>query len=120
MNYRLVEDRAHPYVEVLPGDGLLESEREALDLVAACGEYDTCRLLLPDEILTDDFFNLRTGVAGEILLKFVNYGVRAAAVVPRERVGEGRFAEFVLETNRGKDFRVYNDRENAVSWLTSF
>ncbi|MHB8856679.1 MAG: DUF4180 domain-containing protein [Bellilinea sp.] len=101
-----------------PAESLrIASERDALDLVALCGEHLTERLLLDGDCLHSDFFELKTGLAGAVLLKLSNYHIRTAAVLPPERVGSGRFAEFVHETNTGNQFRVFTDVAEAVSWL---
>src|SRR5512145_266838 len=105
--YRLVNHPSHPYLECLPGEARLDSERAALELVAACIENGTDRLLLHAENLTGDFYRLQTGLAGAILLKFSNYRLRVAAVLTPELVNQGRFQEMVLETNRGRQFRVF-------------
>ncbi len=117
MNYRLISIKPHGYVECQPGATLLSRAQDALDLVAACGEYEVDRLLLPDGCLGEDFYNLSSGLAGEVLLKFTNYRIKAAAVIPTERVGKGKFYEFSLETNRGREFRIFSDQQKAVEWL---
>jgi PadR family transcriptional regulator AphA len=119
MNYTLIESGDRKIVECDPTVVCLAGERDALDLVAACGENRTDRLLIHAGNLTEDFYNLKTGVAGEILLKFTNYWIRVAAVLTPELAEEGRFGEMVRESNRGRDFRVYYDREEAVRWLLS-
>jgi PadR family transcriptional regulator, regulatory protein AphA len=119
MNTQLVKKNGQTYLECLPDEWQIRSEREALDLVAACGENLTQRLLIHSASLPEDFFQLSTGLAGEVLLKFSNYRIRAAAVIPNERVNQGRFYEMVLETNRGSQFRVYPSREQAEEWLVN-
>lgn len=99
-------------------DGGLATERDALDLVAACWENGTRRVLFNAEALADDFFQLKSGLAGAVLLKLSNYQIRAA-VIPAEKIGQGRFYEMVLETNRGADFHAYPTRAEAEKWLIS-
>ena len=50
-----------------------------------------------------DFFDLRTGLAGAVLQKLVNYHLRVAIVgdVTREVAASKAFADFVTESNRG-------------------
>ena len=117
INFRLVETQANNFIECLPGSQLLSSAQDALDLVGGCGEYEVSRLLIPEGCLSEEFYNLKTGLAGEVLLKFSNYRIKAAAVIPGEHLGQGKFYEFALETNRGRDFRIFPDRQKAVDWL---
>jgi hypothetical protein len=117
MSYTLIDIEGKTYVECQPGVLCLRNEADALDLVAACGENETHRLMIHAGNLSHDFFDLSTRVAGEILLKFYNYRIKAAAVLTPELVERGKFKDFVLETNRGRDFRVFYDRAAAESWL---
>lgn len=120
MNYRLVEHAQNNYVEVLSGDGRIEKESDALELVGACGEYRTLRLMIHAENLSEDFFHLRTGLAGEVLLKFSNYRIKFAAVLTPELVNQGRFYEMVLEANRSnRMFHVFYERDKAEAWLVA-
>lgn len=120
MNPRLIEHPVNNYVALLPGDGLVAGVQDALDLVGACSEHQAYRLLLHGDNLPDDFFNLRTGLAGEILLMFTLYGIKLALVLPPERAGQGRFGEMALEANRGNQgFHVFPDRGAAEAWLTA-
>ena len=116
-NYRLVDNPENPYVECLPDGGQIESERDVLDLVAACGEHLAHRLLIHAESLTEDFYNLKTGLAGAVLLKFSNYKIKAALVLTPEVV-TGRFEEMVMEANRrNREIHVFYEQEAAVAWL---
>lgn len=107
----------HKYLYCPAGSLRIANERDALDLVALCGEHEMDKLLLDGGCLDPAFVDLKTGLAGEVLLKLSNYRIRAAVIMPQERVGTGRFAEFVLETNRGNQFRVYSQCDDAEKWL---
>ncbi len=117
METQLVEINGVKIVECLPDGGVIASENDALDVVAACGEHETDRVLLNASNLAVDFLHLRTGLAGAVLLKFSNYRIRAAAVLTPKLVNQGHFRDFVLETNRGNAFHVFYDRELALKWL---
>jgi PadR family transcriptional regulator AphA len=117
LNTQSFEQDGQTWVECLADGGVLTSEQDALDLVAACAEAGTRRLLIPAGCLNAAFFDLRTGLAGQVLLKFSNYRIHAAAVIAAEIAARGRFGEFVGETNRGSQFRVFPSREDARAWL---
>jgi len=115
----VIQKGDNKYVECTSGAGnLIASERDALDLVAACGENGTHRLLIQAENLTPEFYQLKTGLAGAILLKFSNYFLKVAALLTPELVNQGRFREMVLEANRtSREFKVFYDHESAEKWL---
>jgi len=96
----------------------IDDEQAALELVGICGEEGTDRVMLHSANMSADFFMLNTGLAGKILLKFVNYSIRVAAVFTPEQVNRGKFYEFALETNRGNQFRIFYTGHEAEDWLT--
>lgn len=85
--------------------------------LVACIEQGSRTLLLERDALPASFFDLSSGVAGELAQKLVNYGVRMAAVVPDLAAHSPRFREFVREANTGSQFHFYATREEAIDWL---
>ncbi|MGD8188656.1 DUF4180 domain-containing protein [Brevibacillus ginsengisoli] len=117
MNYQLIENGTDKYIELLSAPTPLSSEQDAVDLVALSIENETNLLMLHSQALSEDFFKLRTGVAGRMIQKWINYSVKTAAVIPMELVNKGKFKEMVAETNKSNHFRVFETREGAESWL---
>jgi PadR family transcriptional regulator, regulatory protein AphA len=101
-----------------PPEYQIQSEQAALDLVAACGEARTEKMLILEGSLPEAFFDLKTGLAGTVLLKFSNYFLKVATVISPQKIGSGRFAEFASETRRSHDFRIFYDDLSAINWLT--
>jgi hypothetical protein len=60
-------------------------------------------IVIPVERLGDDFFNLRTRIAGEIAQKFAIYSARVAVVgnISQRVAASSSLAAFVAESNRG-------------------
>ncbi|HOW06774.1 MAG TPA: DUF4180 domain-containing protein [Flexilinea sp.] len=109
-----VQKKGKDYVKVISGK--INDEKDGLALVSACIENDTNRLLLPSEALSDAFYDLSTQLTGLVLQKLVNYRIRAAAVIEPAKV-RGKFKDFMIETNRGHMFRLFEDFEQAEDWL---
>ena len=112
-------------VEIVERDGVrfaccgepVGSAGDALGIVAACIENGTYRLLLESRHLPPAFFELRTGLAGEVLQKLQNYRIRVAGVFPSEEGYGDRFRELLREARSGSTFRAFADRELAEAWL---
>ena len=85
--------------------------------VTGCIEHGAHALLLDAGALPPAFFELRSGVAGELVQKLVNYGIRMAAVVPDLGAQSARFQEFAREANAGRQFRFFATRGEAIDWL---
>jgi DNA-binding PadR family transcriptional regulator len=120
MNYKVIERNDKKYIECDSEETPLRSEQDALDLMAICFENVTNLVMLHSEVLTDDFFKLKTGLAGQILQKFINYQIKAAFVLPVEEKVKGKFKDLMTEANRGNDYRVFENRGDAEAWLLSF
>ena len=88
-----------------------------MDIVATCFEQSAQALLVYRSALPPDFFDLRTGIAGEIVQKLAQYGVRLACVVPDLSAQPERFQEFARESNRGRHARFFDSRDDAAAWL---
>ena len=85
--------------------------------VTACIESGADALLLDQKALTPDFFDLSSGVAGNLVQRLQNYGIRMAAVVPSTAAHSRAFQEFAMEANTGSRFRFFPTREDAIAWL---
>ena len=117
LNYKLIEKDSQKYLEVISAETPINTENDALNLIAVCAAHHTYSLLLHAEALSDDFFKLRTGSAGKILQKFVNYNLKVAVLIGSEQKIYGKFKELIAETNKGNDFRVFTTIEEAEHWL---
>jgi len=104
-------------VYVSPGREVIARQEDLLELIGLCGEAGTDRLLFPGGSLAEDFFDLSTGLAGELGLKLSTYRIKAAVVVDLNAVPSRRFREWAGECNRGREIHFCLSEENAVEWL---
>jgi len=77
----------------------------------------TCSLLLHSVQLGDNFFELRTRLAGELFQKFTNYGARLAMIVPAEHEHGTRFTELMQEHKTHPLIRFFVSEADAARWL---
>ncbi len=119
MDYMLIERESKKYIMLDSDKASIASEQDALDLIGVCFEHDVQLLMIDADVLSDDFFKLRTGLAGQVIQKFINYRVKVAVVLPKEQRLEGRFREFMTESNKRKDFGLFTSSEEAENWLLS-
>lgn len=117
MNYEIREIENKKYIELISTTNLLSTENDALDLISLCWEHEANFVMIHYAALSEDFFKLKTRVAGNIIQKFINYGIRAVAIIPQEIIQKGRFKEMAMETNKGTHFRMYGSKEDAEKWL---
>ena len=107
-------------IAVVSGDQAeIGTPQAALELAMTVKyEAGTERVAIDKEALGEDFFILSTGVAGEILQKFVNYHVKAAVFGDYSRYTSKPLRDFIYESNQGRHFFFAATREEALERLS--
>lgn len=90
----------------------LASSRDASDLVGEALSAQAKLVVIPVERLSPDFLKLSSGLAGEVLQKFVNYGLKVAILgnIAAAVAASGPLRDFVRESNRGRSVWFVPDR----------
>ena len=98
---------------------LITDVQSALDLIMSV-KYETgCKnITVNKETIVDDFFILSTCMAGEILQKFINYGVKFAIYGDFSQYTSKPLRDFMYESNRGKDIYFQPNVSLAVDKLS--
>lgn len=98
---------------------VITDPQSAVDLLISV-KYDigTKNIVIAKELVTDDFFILSTGIAGEILQKFVNYGGRIAVFGDFSCYTSKPLKDFIYESNHGRDIFFAASQEEAIDMLT--
>ena len=107
-------------IAVVSSDELLITDvQTALDLIMTVKyETDCTNIAINKEAVVKDFFVLSTCLAGEILQKFINYGVRFAIYGDFSEYTSKPLRDFMYESNKGKDIYFQPDASLAVDKLT--
>ena len=91
----------------------------ALDLIMSVHhETGADRIMINKEALTEDFFILSTGLAGEILQKFVNYNIKFAVYGDYSHYTSKPLKDFIYESNQGRHVFFAADKEEALTLLS--
>lgn len=99
---------------------LISDVQSALDFIATIGFETGCtRIVLNKSAVCEDFFDLSTRLAGEILQKFVNYQVKIAIVGDFSVYTSKSLKDFIYESNKGKDIFFLPDEKQAVEKLST-
>ena len=93
--------------------------QSALDvLMTAKYEIGTNNIVIDKALITEDFFVLSTGLAGEILQKYINYGGRIAIYGNYSHYTSKPLHDVIYESNKGKDVFFVATENEAVNALT--
>jgi hypothetical protein len=93
----------------------IRSVKDIADTIGAC--FGAEGIILIEADLAPEFFDLSSGLAGELLQKFVNYGLRAAIVLPNPEAYGERFTELAYEHRTHNTVRFVRSRDEADAWL---
>lgn len=104
--------------EVIAENFLILSTEDGLDLLGNLYYQDYDKIILHEKNITSDFFDLKTGMAGEILQKFSNYRVRLAIVGTFDAYQSKSFLDFVFESNQHKQINFVNSVSEAIRILS--
>ncbi len=92
--------------------------QSALDiLMSAKYDIDTKNIVIDKKLIVEDFFVLSTGLAGEILQKYINYGGRIAIYGDFSKYTSKPLKDFIYESNKGKDVFFVVSEEDAINML---
>ena len=92
-------------LECVPDGAKLQTYSDAVDLIGKTFENRATLIVIPVECLNDEFFQLKTRIAGELIQKFVQYRRRLAIVgdISRHLAESSALRAFVYESNRGNE-----------------
>ena len=95
---------------------MIRNDRDAANLINTAWEHHARLVVLPIERLGDDFFRLKTRIAGEVIQKFVTYRLRIAIVgdISRYVAESSALRDFVYESNRGDQVWFVATREELA------
>ena len=93
---------------------LITNGQSALDFAVNAGAY---LIAVNKEAIAEDFFRLSTGIAGEVVQKFVNYGYRLAIFGDLSHYTSKPLHDYIYECNNGKHLSFVADEEDAVRKL---
>ncbi|MFC5472116.1 DUF4180 domain-containing protein [Cohnella suwonensis] len=120
MNIAINERGASKVAVVECGEVLISSVQDALDFMATVRyEADCHKIVIGKEAIAEPFFDLSTRLAGEILQKFVNYGVQIAIVGDFGGYSSKSLKDFIYESNHGKNAFFLPDVSSALDALHS-
>ncbi|MFR2534436.1 MAG: DUF4180 domain-containing protein [Clostridia bacterium] len=98
---------------------IITDAKSALDiLMTAKYEAGTKNIVINKELITEDFFILSRGLAGEVLQKYINYGGRIAIYGDYSKYTSKPLKDFIYESNKGKDVFFVATKDEAIDMLT--
>ncbi|MDL2324901.1 DUF4180 domain-containing protein [Ruminococcaceae bacterium OttesenSCG-928-A16] len=84
---------------------VLVDAQSALDLMATIQhEYHCNKFIIYKQAIAEEFFDLSTCIAGEVLQKYTNYHIKMAIVGDFSTYTSKSLKDFIYESNKGNSF----------------
>lgn len=92
--------------------------QDALDLLANCRYQGVSKMIIHKEHITPQFFDLKTGLAGDVLQKFSNYDTQLAIVGDFSGYTSKSLKDFIYESNKMRRIVFVSTADEAREKLT--
>ncbi len=118
MNIEKIEKNGVICAAVRSKEPVITDSQSAIDLLmTAKYETGTKDIVIEKKLITEDFFILSSGLAGEILQKYINYGGRIAIYGDYSHYTSKPLHDFIYESNKGHDVFFVATEDEAVDCL---
>jgi hypothetical protein len=97
---------------------LIYEVQDALDLMVEPRIQGSRKLIIHKKNLVPEFFDLSSGIAGEILQKFTNYKVQLAIVGDFSKYTSKSLKDFIFESNKHTQVNFVNSVDEAKERLS--
>ncbi len=105
--------------ELMSEKKVIMTTQDALDIMANAQYQGASHIIIYEKQLNPDFFDLRTGLAGDILQKFSNYQMKLLIIGEFTKFKSKSLAAFIAESNRVKQVVFVADKEAALEKIAS-
>lgn len=100
--------------EVTVSERVINTVDDALDLLGNLYYQGFDGIIINEYNLTPDFFELKSGLAGEILQKFSNYRIKLLVIGDFTKYKSKSLSDFIFESNQGMQVGFHDSIENAL------
>lgn len=116
MDFNLIKKEGYDSIaHIISKEVVFNDAQEALELTMNINYYnqDVRSFIIEEHNLPAAFFDLKTGVAGDILQKFSNYQFKLAIICDLNKYKSKSLSDFIRESNRiGRV--IFVDSEDAA------
>ena len=120
MELKILEINNQTIAEVIAEEVVVNDTQDALDMMAHADYHGAKSIIMAEKHLHRDFFDLRTGLAGDILQKYSTYRMKVAVIGDFEKYKSKSLNAFIVECNRGHWVFFVPDKGTAISKIASY
>lgn len=115
MEINYISNQQGKIAEITGSHIFIQNQEDALNLLMNCLYSDADKLILYQQNITPNFFNLKSKLAGDILQKFSTYQASLAIIGDFSIYESKSLQDFIRESNRIKRINFVSTREEALA-----
>ena len=100
--------------EIISDNIVLQTVEDAIDLIGNMSYQGFDKLIIHEENMISDFFELKNKIAGNILQKFSQYSMPLAIIGDFEKYESKSLNDFIFESNKGKQINFVTTVEDGL------
>ena len=108
----MIDDRK--IAEIISDNIVLQTVEDAVDLIGNMSYQGFDKLIIHEENIISDFFELKNKIAGNILQKFSQYSMPLAIIGDFEKYESKSLNDFIFESNKGKQINFVTTIEDGL------
>jgi hypothetical protein len=117
MDITIHKTAAGKIAEIISDEIIIKDTDDALDLMAESRYLDAGKMIIYENQITPSFFELKTGLAGDILQKFSNYRMKLALIGSFSKYKSKSLQDFIRECNNGNRIFFPENLDDAIEKL---
>ena len=100
--------------EIISDNIVLQTVEDAVDLIGNMSYQGFDKLIIHEENMISDFFELKNKIAGDILQKFSQYSMPLAIIGDFEKYESKSLNDFIFESNKGNQINFVTTVEDGL------
>ncbi len=100
--------------EIISDNIVLQTVEDAVDLIGNMSYQGFDKLIIHEENMIPDFFELKNKIAGNILQKFSQYSMPLAIIGGFEKYESKSLNDFIFESNKGNQINFVTTVEDGL------
>ena len=117
MEIKITEINGVAIAEIISDSIIINETQDALDIMAESNYMGSWKIIMHEKNIIAGFFDLKTGLAGEILQKFSTYNVQLAIVGDFTKYSGKSLKDFIYESNKYGRINFVNSVDEAKARL---
>jgi hypothetical protein len=107
--------------EIVADDIVIRTTEDGLDLLGDLYYQGFDKIIIDERNITSEFFDLKTGIAGEVLQKFSQYRMPLAIVgdLSKYTSKSKSLTDFIYESNKGRQINFLASVDVVLKALSS-